>query len=79
MLRSFKFPAILSVYVCVSVRVLVVDNNMLNIKINTSRVKVIALSARLRRSSFAQRHDHNEHSADVDAAAADDDHDHDDR
>lgn len=50
---------------------------MLNIKINTSRVKVIAFSARLRRSSFAQRHDHNEHSADVDAGAADDDHDHD--
>lgn len=51
---------------------------MLNIKINTSRVKVIAFSARLRRSSFAQRHDHNEHSADVDAAAAaDDDHEHD--
>lgn len=36
--RSFKFPVILSL--CMSV--LVVNNNMLNIKINTSRVKVIA-------------------------------------
>lgn len=70
-MRSFKFPVIkrsLSLSVCVWV----VHNNMLNIKINTSRVKVIAFCAQLRRSSFNDRHhdrDHDDHDAAVAAAA----------
>lgn len=53
---------IVSLYVCVGT----VNNNMLNIKINTSRVKVIAFF------SSSTSIDHDEH----DAAAADDDHHH---